>query len=151
MHQAAGGSEYTEAASSSAVDEVEGSNNNDWMTHHPAAALAGQVGWISQQQPLAQWIHDRQKAFAEFAHQPALFQDPFDYQLNWQGRNLPTPPSSKSYSTPKKMNSEVALSPKAKVSYDEGQFSVEIPLKDYKVSSTFILMIISDFYPPHQA
>merc|ERR1711953_969751 len=88
----------------------------------------------SQQQPLAQWIHDRQKAFAEFAHQPALFQDPFDYQLNWQGRNLPTPPTSKlqAYSTPKKMNSEVALSPKAKVSYDEGQFVVEIPLKDYR-------------------
>ena len=31
-------------------------------------------------------------------------------------------------------SSEASLSPKAKVSYDDGEFAVEIPLRDYKVS-----------------
>ena len=30
-------------------------------------------------------------------------------------------------------SSEASLSPKAKVSYDDGEFAVEIPLRDYKV------------------
>ena len=34
-------------------------------------------------------------------------------------------------------SSEASLSPKAKVSYDDGEFAVEIPLRDYKVCTYF--------------
>ena len=40
-------------------------------------------------------------------------------------------------------SSEASLSPKAKVSYDDGEFAVEIPLRDYKVIFKFNLMLIS--------
>merc|ERR1711963_751259 len=86
----------------------------------------------SQQQPLAQWIQDRQAAFAEFSNSlinpnPSLIeQDPF-----WTSR--PTRQLEFNTDKPEMLASNTAeLSPKAKVSYDEGQFVVEIPLKDYR-------------------
>ena len=96
------------------------SRNNDWMTHH-----------LSQQQPLAQWIQDRQKAFADFSQ--SLIAPPDTYQDYWPR------PRQLEFSPVKASNRMLAsntaeLSPKAKVSYDEGQFVVEIPLKDYRVS-----------------
>jgi HSP20 family molecular chaperone IbpA len=92
--------------------------NNDWMTHH-----------LSQQQPLAQWIQDRQKAFADFSQ--SLIAPPDTYQDYWPR------PRQLEFSPVKASNRMLAsntaeLSPKAKVSYDEGQFVVEIPLKDYR-------------------
>ena len=95
-------------------------SNNDWMTHH-----------LSQQQPLAQWIQDRQKAFADFSQ--SLIAPPDTYQDYWPR------PRQLEFSPVKASNRMLAsntaeLSPKAKVSYDEGQFVVEIPLKDYRVS-----------------
>ena len=101
-------------------------SNNDWMTHS-----------FSQQQPLAQWIQDRQKAFAEFSNSlihptPTLVEE--DY---WPRPSLEWTPTSRQ--APKMLASNTAeLSPKAKVSYDEGQFVVEIPLKDYRVSCLFV-------------
>ena len=90
------------------------------MTHH-----------LSQQQPLAQWIQDRQKAFADFSQ--SLIAPPDTYQDCWPR------PRQLEFSPVKASNRMLAsntaeLSPKAKVSYDEGQFVVEIPLKDYRVS-----------------
>ena len=90
------------------------------MTHH-----------LSQQQPLAQWIQDRQKAFADFSQ--SLIAPPDTYQDYWPR------PRQLEFSPVKASNRMLAsntaeLSPKAKVSYDEGQFVVEIPLKDYRVS-----------------
>ena len=35
-------------------------------------------------------------------------------------------------------SSDASLSPKAKVSYDDGEFAVEIPLRDYKVKILFL-------------
>merc|ERR1711953_723298 len=83
----------------------------------------------SQQQPLAQWIQDRQKAFADFSQ--SLIAPPDTYQDYWPR------PRQLEFSPVKASNRMLAsntaeLSPKAKVSYDEGQFVVEIPLKDYK-------------------
>ena len=98
------------------------SRNNDWMTHH-----------LSQQQPLAQWIQDRQKAFAEFSH--SLI-SPDTYYLEQPDYWIAEPKKSNN----KMLASNTAeLSPKAKVSYDEGQFVVEIPLKDYRVSKYLYL------------
>ena len=105
------------------------SRNNDWMTHH-----------LSQQQPLAQWIQDRQKAFADFSQ--SLIAPPDTYQDYWPR------PRQLEFSPVKASNRMLAsntaeLSPKAKVSYDEGQFVVEIPLKDYRVS-LFIFVVNMD-------
>ena len=100
-------------------------SNNDWMTHS-----------FSQQQPLAQWIQDRQKAFAEFSNS-LLHPTPTVLEQDY----WPRPPSLEwtTSSRPKMLASNTAeLSPKAKVSYDEGQFVVEIPLKDYRVSCLFV-------------
>ena len=99
------------------------------MTHH-----------LSQQQPLAQWIQDRQKAFADFSQ--SLIAPPDTYQDYWPR------PRQLEFSPVKASNRMLAsntaeLSPKAKVSYDEGQFVVEIPLKDYRVS-LFIFVVNMD-------
>jgi hypothetical protein len=37
-------------------------------------------------------------------------------------------------------NSDQALSPKAKVTYDEDKFVVELPMKDYRVSFHLIFL-----------
>ena len=97
-------------------------SNNDWMTHH-----------LSQQQPLAQWIQDRQKAFAEFSH--SLI-SPDTYYLEQPDYWIAEP--KKSNNNKMLASNTAELSPKAKVSYDEGQFVVEIPLKDYRVSAVNI-------------
>merc|ERR1711953_891562 len=83
----------------------------------------------SQQQPLAQWIQDRQKAFADFSQ--SLIAPPDTYQDYWpRPRQLEFSPAKASN---RMLASNAAeLSPKAKVSYDEGQFVVEILLKDYR-------------------
>ena len=119
------------------------SRNNDWMTHH-----------LSQQQPLAQWIQDRQKAFADFSQSlisPINYSTPDtvqDYwprpQLEWQTSSPTASSISSLHHHPVKANKMLSasntaeLSPKAKVSYDEGQFVVEIPLKDYRVSCKYL-------------
>jgi len=81
----------------------------------------------SQQQPLAQWIQDRQKAFAEFSH--SLI-SPDTYYLEQPDYWIAEP--KKSNNNKMLASNTAELSPKAKVSYDEGQFVVEIPLKDYR-------------------
>ena len=131
-----------EAASSSLV-------NNDWMTHHP--------GWLSNthqlQQPhnLAQWVQDRQRAFAEFSssltapNRSNFFQEsPLDAFDPWHHHNRNSrsvqqqvAPSSDNKKMLQSTGTEATLSPKAKVSYDEGEFMVEIPLPDYRVRHFF--------------
>ena len=77
-------------------------NNNDWMTHQPHSVSGASPGWDSshtpytsrypQHQPLAQWMEDRQRAFAEFSQslQPtksaADFFDTSTPSLFWNSR-----------------------------------------------------------------
>merc|ERR1711971_1255240 len=142
----------------------------------------GSPGWdgssnYSQQSPnqipqpnLAQWVQDRQRAFAEFSqslqpintksttdsffdidpitpqppHRSNLLlshQDPLFWNRPSLISNRETFDESSEplqYKTRKSdhsnmlSSSEASLSPKAKVSYDDGEFAVEIPLRDYK-------------------
>ena len=107
----------------------------DWMTH----PNTNQPELLSQQQPLAQWIQQRQRAFADFSRSlqpPSLvnnsnfFFEEEDYPIPQRSLWNFNPPPLRTMLT----NSETLASPKAKVSYDEGQFVVEIPLQEYRVS-----------------
>lgn len=126
MHARLGGPNSS-GASGDDYSDYSGKDNNDWMTHHPLGPSA--------HQPLAQWIQDRQRAFADFSNslqplnKPFFERDPFFFE------ELPPIAHQPIANSNRRMlaTNEASLSPKAKVSYDEGQFSVEIPLKDYKV------------------
>lgn len=164
-------------------DFAHNANNNDRMTHqHSSVTGASSPGWdgssnYSQQSPnqipqpnLAQWMQDRQRAFAEFSqslqpintksttdsffdidpitpqppHRSNLLlshQDPLFWNRPSLISNRETFDESSEplqYKTRKSdhsnmlSSSEASLSPKAKVSYDDGEFAVEIPLRDYK-------------------
>jgi len=124
----------------------------------------GSPGWEYSQphsQPLAQWMQDRQRAFAEFSQslQPTKSADPFLFDtavvtppsllqrdpLFWNRPSLisnreiledatqaATDKDRKNENSNMLASSDASLSPKAKVSYDDGEFAVEIPLRDYK-------------------
>ena len=146
--------------------DLSNKERDEWMTHRSSRPIhsyshsavpslhSGHSG-LHNSEPLAQWMQDRQRAFAEFSsslRNPSDFfssQDPFFWQPL---PSAPPPPVSlnqepssgfyrerESYSPPTSRramlsSNEASLSPKAKVTYDEGQFAVEIPLKDYKVN-----------------
>jgi len=133
------------------------------MTHQHSVTGAS-PGWEHSQphtsQPLAQWMQDRQRAFAEFSQslQPSKSADPFfdtavappsllqHDPLFWNRPSLISnreiledstkPPTYKNrkpeHSNMLASSDASSLSPKAKVSYDDGEFAVEIPLRDYK-------------------
>ena len=112
---------------------------------------------------LAQWVQDRQKAFHDFQSN-SLIQPPASlFSRDWTPPREPlftpprvqpllTPPRGPLLTTlsrprnseqnlelandyPKMLTNAEPLNPKAKVSYDEGQFTVEIPLHEYTVST----------------
>merc|ERR1711971_400727 len=129
-------------------------------------------GWTEQypsqqshphSQPLAQWMQDRQRAFAEFSqslqpitaksadpffdtavtaapsllqHDPLFWNRPSSLISNRETFDESSEPlqykTRKSDHSNMLSSSEASLSPKAKVSYDDGEFAVEIPLRDYK-------------------
>ena len=99
---------------------------------------------------MAQWVQDRQKAFQHFQHnliQPPLASRSWtpppttllgNNNLQEELQDIPDRGIGRQdipnkYQNRMLTNSET-LNPKAKVSYDEGQFCVEIPLHEYKVS-----------------
>ena len=123
-----------------------------WPMTHPN--IFGQ-----QQQPqtshLAQWVQDRQKAFHDFQSN-SLIQPPASlFSRGWTPPRVPALLTSPHHPLHQPGNSEQnlelayypknnnmltnaePLNPKAKVSYDEGQFTVEIPLHEYTVSSRY--------------
>merc|ERR1711971_550918 len=129
-------------------------------------------GWTEQypsqqshphSQPLAQWMRDRQRAFAEFSqslqpitaksadpffdtavtaapsllqHDPLFWNRPSSLISNREiledSTQRPIYNDRRNENSNMLASSDASLSPKAKVSYDDGEFAVEIPLRDYK-------------------
>merc|ERR1711971_658529 len=129
-------------------------------------------GWTEQypsqqshphSQPLAQWMQDRQRAFAEFSqslqpitaksadpffdtavtaapsllqHDPLFWNRPSSLISNREiledSTQRPIYNDRRNENSNMLASSDASLSPKAKVSYDDGEFAVEIPLRDYK-------------------
>jgi len=114
-------------------------------------------------QPLAQWMQDRQRAFAEFSqslqpitaksadpffdtavtatpsllqHDPLFWNRPSSLISNREiledSTQRPIFNDRRNENSNMLASSDASLSPKAKVSYDDGEFAVEIPLRDYK-------------------
>ena len=164
-----GGSSRRVAAADTAVTDDPSVEYYDtaWPMTHPD--IFGQHHQHHQPHTshLAQWVQDRQKAFHDFQSN-SLIQPPTslfsrDFSRDW---TPPPPPPSRlvppqprdserqhpnleltyNSSYPKNRNhnnmltNAEPLNPKAKVSYDEGQFTVEIPLHEYTVSSMYQLI-----------
>jgi len=122
-------------------------NPSSQQSHHPHS------------QPLAQWMQDRQRAFEEFSqslqpitksadpffdtavshnllqHDPLFWNRPSlisNREILEDSAHRPIYNDRRNENSNMLASSDASLSPKAKVSYDDGEFAVEIPLRDYK-------------------